>query len=163
MNPMNTDDVKKAARIISRTGAGSAKTTPAEFDTLLEFLDGLRPFFEKVLGRTDTMDLLKGMDEAGVRDWARNMAKGAKMMLTQVTGEKDNTRHAGEALFARMILASFAYKSLYKKFPNPASGIGEMGSDGRLTREIVKAANPAIWRAVQEWIEGILTYAKVKL
>jgi len=158
---MSTEDVKNAARVINRTAAGAAKAVPAEFDTLAEFLDGMRPFFEKVLGRTDTMEMLKAKDEAGVKEWARTMAKSAKMMLTQVTGEKDNTRHAGEALFARMILASFAYRSLYKKFPNPGSPIGEIGKDGRVVREIVKAANPAMWRAVQEWIEGILTYAKV--
>jgi len=158
---MNPDDAKKAARTILNRAVATAQPQQAEFETLPEFLDGMRPFFEKVLGRTDTMEMLKGKDEAGVKEWARNMAKSAKMMLTQVSGDKDNTRHAGEALFARMVLASFAYRSLYKKFPNPGSPLGEIGKDGRVIREIVKAANAAVWRTVQEWIEGILTYAKV--
>lgn len=160
---MNTEDIKKAARVINQSNAAQSKTPPAEFETMGEFLDGLRPFAEKSLGRTDTLGMLKDKSDAEVKEWARNMSKSAKMMLTQVTDERGNVRHAGEALFARMVLASFAYRSLYGKFPNPASPIGEIGKDGQVTRAIVKAANPAIWRSLQEWIEGILTYAKVKL
>ena len=160
---MSTEDVKNAARIINRTGVTQANPPQAEFATLHEFLVGMRPFAEKTLGRTDTLEMLKEKDEAGVKEWARNMAKSAKMLLTQVTADKDNMRHTGEVLFARMVLASFAYRSLYKQFPNPSSPIGEIGKDGRVTREIVKAANPAVWRTLQEWTEGILTYAKVRL
>ena len=88
---------------------------PAEVESYTDFLMAIEPFARRLMARTDIISMLKSKPVTEMVVWARNLSKSSKMMLTQTSDQKDATSHAGENLFAKVILAANAYNTLYGK------------------------------------------------